>query len=74
MIRNWEFGSMAQLRRSLHEVCSDVIGEWNDNLIQRMQYSMLAIQYFTACKNKTMTIIDFPHELCRKITKKTPVF
>jgi hypothetical protein len=34
----------------------EAIGEWNDDLIARTEYSTLAMVYFTECKKKTLAI------------------
>lgn len=57
--RDWPlvyYFDMCDMLYSSEDKLYEVIGEWNDDIIQRTQYSTLAMQYFGECKNTTLTI------------------
>jgi hypothetical protein len=59
--RDWPlvyYYDLCDMLYSSEEKLYEVIGEWNDDLIQRTQYSTLAVTYFAECKKTTIAIAE----------------
>lgn len=64
--RDWAlvyYYDLCDILYSSEEKLYAVIGEWNDDLMQRTQYSTLAMQYFAECKKTTLSILEFEQDL-----------
>ncbi|MNP30467.1 hypothetical protein D3C76_1235400 [compost metagenome] len=59
--RDWPlvyYYDLCDMLYSSEQKLNVVIGEWNDDLIARTQYSTLAVTYFSECKKTTLAIAE----------------
>lgn len=59
--RDWPliyFYDLCDMLYSNEQELFEIIGEWNDDVIARSEYSLLAVEYFAECKNSTLSLLD----------------
>lgn len=57
--RDWPlvyYYDLCDMLYSSEEQLQEVIGEWNDDTVQRMEYSTFAMNYFVECRKTTLGI------------------